>query len=201
MNNHFNFIEIGTSSFDTEIEKANDNTIGLSIEPIKHYLNKLPNKKNCIKLNAAISNYNGTIDIYYVPEDFIVKNKCPDWWKGCNSVNKPHPTIYNFLKSKNIDANKVIKKNTVNVYNIKALIKKYEIKSCDLLKIDTEGHDCVIMQDLINYNKKNTPFLPKVIIFESNELTEENLINSIIFQLMDNYKLIYSNNNTRLELN
>jgi hypothetical protein len=46
----YDFIEIGTSDFDTEIEKK-DNKIGISIEPIKYYLDRVTNKPNCIKLN------------------------------------------------------------------------------------------------------------------------------------------------------
>ena len=42
------FIEIGTSDFDTEIEK-NDNKIGISIEAVKYYTENLPNKNGCVK--------------------------------------------------------------------------------------------------------------------------------------------------------
>ena len=37
---HYDFIEIGTSDFDTLIETSNDNTVGISIEPIKYYINR-----------------------------------------------------------------------------------------------------------------------------------------------------------------
>ena len=46
---HYNFVEIGTSDFDTLIEGADDEQVGLSIEPIAYYLNKLPDKKNVKK--------------------------------------------------------------------------------------------------------------------------------------------------------
>ena len=42
----YDFIEIGTSDFQTLIEEASDEAIGLSVEPISYYLNKLPNPKN-----------------------------------------------------------------------------------------------------------------------------------------------------------
>ena len=45
---HFDFIEIGTSDFDTLIEDASESTRGISIEPIKYYLDRLPNKENVI---------------------------------------------------------------------------------------------------------------------------------------------------------
>jgi hypothetical protein len=56
---HYDFIEIGTSCFDTLIEKSSDVKVGISIEPIKYYCDKLPNKKNVIKLNKGISDQNG----------------------------------------------------------------------------------------------------------------------------------------------
>ena len=37
---HYDFIEIGTSDFDTLIESSDDNVVGLSIEPIKYYLDR-----------------------------------------------------------------------------------------------------------------------------------------------------------------
>ena len=38
---HYDFIEIGTSDFDTLIETSNNDTVGISIEPIKYYLDNL----------------------------------------------------------------------------------------------------------------------------------------------------------------
>ena len=45
------FLEIGTADFDTEIEKSDNNTRGFSIEPLKIYLDKLPEKSLCKKFN------------------------------------------------------------------------------------------------------------------------------------------------------
>jgi hypothetical protein len=38
----FDFVEIGTSDFDTLIQKAGDTDIGISIDPIDEYLERLP---------------------------------------------------------------------------------------------------------------------------------------------------------------
>ena len=38
MKKHYDFIEVGTSDFHTLIEQADENTVGLSIEPINSYL-------------------------------------------------------------------------------------------------------------------------------------------------------------------
>ena len=56
----YNYIEIGTSDFDTEIQKDNNNH-GISIEPIKYYYDKLPIKENSTKLNIAISSVSWSI--------------------------------------------------------------------------------------------------------------------------------------------
>jgi hypothetical protein len=56
MRKYYDFIEIGT----------------YDLEPIKFYLDRLPNKKNVTKVNAAISEYNGFIDIYHIEEYKII---------------------------------------------------------------------------------------------------------------------------------
>ena len=82
----YNFIEIGTSNFDTLIQAATDATVGLSIEPIQYYLDQLPNPTNVKKINCAVSrtNQNEILHVYYVPEDVIVEQQLPAWLKGCN---------------------------------------------------------------------------------------------------------------------
>lgn len=52
---NYDFVEIGTSNFDTLIEKADDNILGISVDIIKYYIDKLPNKKNVKKYNIGIS--------------------------------------------------------------------------------------------------------------------------------------------------
>ena len=90
---HYDFIEIGTSCFDTLIEKSSDVKVGISIEPIKYYYDKLPNKKNVIKLNKGISDQNGFFKFFYVPTEILNYYSLPQWLSGCNSINKPHPSL------------------------------------------------------------------------------------------------------------
>ncbi len=160
----FDFIEIGTSNFDTEIEKADDNTKGLSVEPIKKYLDDLPNKKNVIKVNCAISDVNeeSTMKLYYIPEDVIKKNNLPDYYIGCNSIGKYHDNhIINNLQ-------KYVKIIDVPVISISMLFEKYNVKNTKYLKIDTEGHDPIILKSFLKWlqNKQKEDY-PKKILFES----------------------------------
>jgi hypothetical protein len=70
------FLEIGTSNFDTLIEAATDETKGISIEPLDFYLNQLLNKKNVKKINCAISfdNIESDITFFYLDENTIKEN-------------------------------------------------------------------------------------------------------------------------------
>lgn len=176
------YIEIGTCDFDTLISDEN-NGIGISIEPLKYYLDKLPDREGCIKINKAISNKKDTLNIYYVTEENINKYNLPHWVKGCNSVNYKHPTVVDLLNTRNISLN-IIQKETVECISIKDVIEEYGIEYFNTLKIDTEGHDLVIMRD---FHKLN--MFPENIIFESNDLTNQEELKSIL-ELYNNYKIV-----------
>jgi len=92
---NYNFIEIGTSDFRTLADRMKGP--GISVEPIRKYLYRLPEKEDCFKVTAAISNYNGFIDVHYLTEEKINELGLPNWAKGCNSVNGPHKTIQKLL--------------------------------------------------------------------------------------------------------
>ncbi len=51
----YDFVEIGTSDFDTLIQTATDTTRGLSIEPVRHYLDRLPSPAGVKKIWAGVS--------------------------------------------------------------------------------------------------------------------------------------------------
>lgn len=171
------FIEIGTSNFSTIIQSTNETIYGMSIEPIRHYLDSLPNKKNVIKLQAAITDVKiaDTIDIYYVPEQTIIEKGLNPWLRGCNSINKYHPI---HLKD---NLTQYVTIDKVPLMTIHELYETYKIRRVRLLKIDTEGHDCIILRGLFNYLiHKSRDFYPHKIVFETNENTSDNMIDDII---------------------
>lgn len=181
----YDFIEIGTSDFDTLIEKASDATIGLSIEPLKCYLNRLPHKKNVIKVCAAVSPYgsNDDIEIYYLPPEIIEQNEYHYLLKGCNRIGEIHPHLLNHPSIKD-DLMKYVVKETVKQITIAELYKEYDIHKIKHLKIDTEGYDCHILQQLLIYLKdKNISYYPDKIMFETNAQT--NL--QYVYQTIEDY--------------
>jgi FkbM family methyltransferase len=163
---HLDIVEIGTSDFRTDAG-IND---GLFIEPVKEYFERLP---DCRKENVAISNREGEMHIYYIPSEVIKTNGFPSWLRGCNSVNKPHPTVVNMGLEKHLV------KDTVKVVRIKTLLDKYNVKSIGLLKIDTEGHDCIILDDFLD----TCDFKPGKIQFEANILSDKAQVDNSIKRL------------------
>ena len=163
----YDFIEVGTSNFGTLIETATADTRGLSIEPIQYYLDQLPNPPGVKKLNCAISRTNQTemLEVYYVPEDIIVKEQLPDWLKGCNAVGEYH------FQHTALEIEHLVQRQLVPCLPIGAVFDQNHVSELDYLKIDTEGSDCAIMLHLAEYLKTQpVTRYPKRIMFESNEL-------------------------------
>ena len=69
------------------------------------------------------------------------------------------------------------------------------------MKVDTEGHDCTILEHFLN-NFDDNMFLPHTILFESNILTNSTHTHKIISLLQNiGYDLLYSEHDTFVKLN
>lgn len=175
----FDFIEIGTSDFQTLLQKSNDEEIGLSIDPIKIYLDRLPEKVNKYKLNYAISDKEALVNVFWVhPDDVdnIEKYNLPYWIRGCNSIITPHPTTIKELKNRNLEH--LLRVTQCECITWETLINRHNIQDVKHLKIDTEGHDCVIL----NYVLESS-LVPNKITFEVNELTDMQLLETTYYKL------------------
>jgi autotransporter strand-loop-strand O-heptosyltransferase len=193
----YDFIEVGTSDFHTLIQDCGDEVVGLSIEPITEYINNLPDKPNVTKIKAALSDEDGEIQIYRIPSEEITKNYLPFWVRGCNSVNRPHEYTKRRIGSELYD--KLVKIDTVSKISWEKLIKDYNIGSIDYLKIDTEGHEHVILKKYFEICKKNPQLYAKKIKFEFNETSNKKILEEIISNL-ENYKVTYLEEDILLEL-
>lgn len=176
----YNFVEIGTSDFETLIENASDEVRGLSIEPIKYYLDRLPVRKLCQKGNFAVSDRDGEITIYSVCVEDIRRLGLPGWVRGCNSVNAPHPTVHSGLMSLGLDPNEIIKGERLAVKSFKTIVAEYGIGSIQTLKIDTEGHDVQILRGYLEACLENENLFAETIMFESNELANASEVSEIV---------------------
>ena len=175
----YDYVEIGTSDFETLLESMPDSYVGLSIEPIKTYLDRLPNNPNNKKLNFAISDVNKETLIYFIKPEDIIEYNLPEWIKGCNSINVPHSSVLRYLKENNLE--KLYSTEKIETISFETLVERYQIKEIDYLKIDTEGHDITIINNLLKTNVR-----PKKIRFEANSLYSQIDIQNIVSILEDN---------------
>ena len=183
---NYDFIEIGTSDFDTLIQEST-NEQGLSIEPLKYYLDHLPNKENVKKVNAAISDRDGEIDIYYISEEKIIEYSLPYWIRGCNSINKPQAFAVKQIGKDLYD--KIVTIEKVPMMSWKTLIQDYNITGIKYLKIDTEGHDHVILKDYLKECKKDLRlFADKIRIEYHSDISDISAIDNLLTEFI-NYSI------------
>lgn len=158
---------------------------GLFIEPVKSYFDSLP---DCRKENVAISDFEGETIIFYMRPEDIDKHNLPQWLKGCNMIGEPHPSMLKLLKEESKGFS-IIRCDKVKVVRIKSLIDKHKIKKIQMLKIDTEGHDCIILNDFLD----TVDILPRIIKFENNDLSNQKEIEAITKRLKERgYRMQYT---------
>jgi hypothetical protein len=195
----YDFVEIGTSDFDTLIEQATDTTRGISIEPVRYYLDRLPEKPGVKKICGAVSatNRKSMLQVYYVPESVIVKHQLPSWLRGCNSVGNYH------LQHQKLGIEHLVETSHVPCWPIGQLFEQEQVTELDLLKIDTEGQDVSIMLHLYEWlQHQPATQKPRRIEFESNELSDPEKV----VQVVNKYKTLgydvvaLSRNETVLEI-
>jgi FkbM family methyltransferase len=185
---NYDFIEIGTSDFGTLIQEADNTTVGISIEPIKYYLDRLPNRDRVKKINCAVSldGKLGRAKLYYIPEVLIKRYDLPFWIRGCNSIGDYH---YQHKQLNLQHLVRIIKVDTVPLANI---LQEHNVEEIKILKIDTEGSDCFILQSFIPALQiRPKLFWPKQIQFESNVLTSKLVVDeTIILYTNLGYKVV-----------
>jgi hypothetical protein len=188
----YDFIEIGTCCFDTLVQECDINAVGLSVEPIKYYLDKLPEKPNVKKVNCAISfdNTESDIDVYFIPESVLISNNLPIGLSGCNRIGEFHPHHISKKLTHLVSVEKVKQKTLLN------FLKEYNVRKVKHLKLDTEGGDCFILNSLANYlQDRDRMFYPEKITFETNLLTEMSIIESTVNLFINLGYSIESRNN------
>lgn len=184
----FDFVEIGTSCFDTIIERWTGPGRGISVEPAGEYLDMLPDPPGVIKVCAAISNYDGTAPFFYIPKSELLAHRLPQWIAGCNCMGRPHPTALSFLQHQGLD--ELLCETEVPVMSPETLFDSHEITEVGYLKIDTEGHDTVILKAWLDACEKREIVIPERIAFEDNELSDEQALGNLLRRLLRlNYRL------------
>lgn len=164
---HYKFVEIGCCDFNTQCDTLSDNTFGLCVDPIQSYLDSLPKQLNLFKENSAISNKKEIVKLYYINKSIIEAYHLPLWLKGCNRIESVHPTVVKELSVRNLPMD-LISIEEIKTQTYSDLISKYNCLNIDYLKIDTEGHEPIIIDSLYNFYISSTIYnRPKKINIEA----------------------------------
>ncbi len=153
MKQHWDYVDIGTSDFDTSAEHAPAYKV-LLVEPLDFYLNVFANIENVSLCNCAIGSHNGTIDIFYITAENIIKYNLPEFVRGCNSVSKTHRLVDDYLEEHNL-SKEIYDRRTVPVITFSELCSQFNIGSIGTLKLVTEGHDHFILPEVFQFAKNN----------------------------------------------
>jgi FkbM family methyltransferase len=187
----YDFIEIGTSDFRTL--SADKDKKGISIEPVKPYFDNLTPRDGLIKINAAISDKSGFGVMHYCRPEFVDRLKLPQWLKGCNSLNQEHTSVRTWTKQNGIRYKDLVAEAECPLVTLETIFEAHDVEKVQLLKIDTEGHDAVIMKNLLSMEEM--PYIYRI-QFESNDLMNpKDLIN--ILKLAYDKGYSYHNVTTR----
>lgn len=136
-------IGCGTFAFYCELfDRLSFSTIAVEPLPVKN-LKKLCKRRSITLVEACITENNGTVDLYvgnYLGnENLNLSSTRPDWWGATTTAKK------------------------VASITLKSLIDKFFIEGISCLKIDIEGAEYSVLNQLSSLNLK---LLPKVIVFE-----------------------------------
>jgi len=183
-NNHYAFIEIGTSDFATlTTQKKYKDQRGLSVEPIKKLLDRLPTNPNHIKVCKALDATSGEAKFYKYKDEYMEvpanAGKYTDYERGMSclaTTDNLKKRITNSVRNKRFE---VVNVPTINWVD---LIKEFKIGSVDYLKIDTEGLDAYVLIEL-----HKTELRPYEIKFEYCHHSEE--VVQQVLRLWSDYKI------------
>lgn len=148
----FDYVDIGTSDFDIGRGGYVPDKSYLLVEPIQYYLDKLDEYGvrggNVVKCNAAVTHYNGHVDVWYINERIQRLYGLPYWVRGCNRIGGKHPTVERLLNDHKIVMD-VWSRDRVRCLTFDVLCRENEVDVIGSLKIDTEGHDHVVLEGVI----------------------------------------------------
>lgn len=89
----------------------------------------------------------------------------------------PHPSALKELKERGLEH--IYKKSQSECLTWESLIIVYKIDWVEYLKIDTEGHYCFIINNILDSNT----ILPKKITFENNILSDKDYVSYTLDRL------------------
>lgn len=176
MSMNYKFIDIGCGHTNVSVDEYGLDVHGLLVEPIKEFCDVLPASDTVLVECSAITSYDGTIemnissrdmsDIHYIP---ISALNTPIHLERMLKNHKIFGAESIALKRDILDDTRI-----VACMRLDTLLNKYKIDSVDQFKIDVEGCENIILQQLIELMRLKKFIVNESIIFEYNDLSDKN---------------------------
>ena len=161
------FLEIGSCDFNTLNHFADYGWEGCIVDPMSEYLNNLEIKAGVNYVNYGIDSKDGERTIYFAPESVVEKDR--DFAGMSTFVS---------AKERGWGDQVLTESKTIRTMTFQTLIKNYNIKKIDFLKIDTEGYDFEILKMFPWELNELNPSLIKVESKHSSEKEIKKFLNS-----------------------
>jgi FkbM family methyltransferase len=146
----YDFVEIGASIWDTSIDHFGLDAIGLLVEPMPNLFKAIPSSDTVKKENVAITSHDGFVK-FYTYDDYSPEKEYR--YMPLDEISRRGYGTQGFgWDVSSIDLNKerkVTGELEVKCLTLKSLFEKYDVSEIGLFKVDTEGHDHVILVQLL----------------------------------------------------
>lgn len=179
----YDFVEIGCSIWNTYVDSFGLNSTGLLVEPIPNLFTAVPESNTVKKENCAITSHDGFVYLYTYDEFSIDKKY------RYMELNENHTQGLGWGVS-SIKLNKYRKLNgkvKVKCMTLEQLFVKYNVSEIDFFKIDAEGHDHIILGQLLILMNQNKVKINKQIFFEYNKLSNKKALDVIANNICKKY--------------
>lgn len=197
---HYKFIDIGCGHTNVSVDVYGLDVNGLLVEPIKEFCNVLPSSTTVLKECAAITSYDGVLDMNVTTDDLsnvqyfpisVLSNKkhfnriaekygiYGMEFVGTDSTKDTHN--YEWLKSK----------RSVLCMSLRTLLNKHDITEVDQFKIDVEGHENTILLQLIDLMRSGEFKVNEKIIFEYNYLSDKKELDELAQTISEEFGFKY----------
>jgi hypothetical protein len=115
-----------------------------------------------MKLNAAVvhnASDRSILPVYYIPGTSMQYYQFPEWVNGCVQVDGLHPRIEEQIRKYGL-SDALIQKSYVKALTVTGLLDTYGLQAANtmqavpsvrLFKVDAEGYDISLINDMIDY--------------------------------------------------
>jgi FkbM family methyltransferase len=190
------FVEVGAHHLSDEVKRLalRRRWRGLLIEALPQNFEKLKSNYSAVErfvcINSAVSDQSGEMPFYFIADESIEALGLPWWLDQTGSFDRAQVAR---CFPAHISAH--IRSVLVPVDTLSNILIKNNIAKLDVLLIDAEGYDYRILSQL-DFNR----WLPRILIFEHNNLMDEDLAKAESLLKGKGYALSRLGNDTVAEL-